>query len=214
MDKIVHSLKSFRYTKEIKEILSHIEPRLGDSTDIGEIFKELYENQIINELDFMAMETKIILNRFTMLMMKQFKGLDCGIYLFDEKEKKVWNGSTSSVAASYNEYSHGLSIENDIKEGDDIPIYLKRILAVSDVDKSEDIVSLNHKKDVLKAGYKAFCCSPLQYNEKMIGHTVLFSKIKKEFTDREIYLYHRYNELIEEQLANVKAHILSIIKAN
>lgn len=214
MDKIVHSLKSFRYTKEIREILSHIEPNLSEEKDIGEIFKELYENQIINESDFMAMETKMILNRFTMLMEKQFKGLDCGIYLYDEKEKKLWNGSTRSVAASYNEYSHGLSAVNDFNDGDEIPIYLKKVVAISDVEKSEDIVSLNHKKDLLKSRYKALCCSPLQYNEKMIGHTVLFSKKKKEFTDAEIYLYNRYNQLIEEQLAKVKAHILSIIKSN
>lgn len=212
MDKIIHSLKSFRYTKEIREILSEIEPTMKDKLDLSEIFKQLYKNNIISEVDLMAMETKMMLNRCTNILEHRIKGIDCGIYLFDEKDQNLWNGSTSNVAQHYNEYSHGLSAINDIQDGDKIPVYGKKVIAVSNVEKGEDIVSLNHKRDLLKAGYQALCCIPIQYNDKMVGHTVVFSKDVREFTIHEINMFKRGNEMIEEQLARVKSHLLSVIK--
>ncbi|WML49538.1 hypothetical protein RCG23_06000 [Neobacillus sp. PS3-34] len=212
MEKIVHSLKSFRYTKEIRKILSEIQPGFRDKHDLNSIFKDLYEKKIISEAEFMAMETKMLLNRFTLLMEHQFNDLNCGVYLYDEKEKKLWNGSSSRVEPLYNEYSHGLSVINDIPDGDDIPIYGKGVIAITNVEKGEDIISLNHKRDLLKSSYKSICCCPLQYNDKMIGHTVLFSKEIREFTPDDLNSFNRYNELIEEKLAKMKAHLLSVIK--
>lgn len=212
MDKIIHSLKSFRYTKEISKILSRIEPTMKNTLDLSEIFKELYKNDMISEADFVAMETKMMLHRCTRLLEHHVKGIDCGIYLFDEKEQKLWNASISKVSQHYNDYSQGLSTVNDIQDGDDIPVYGKEIVAISNVEKGEDIVSLNHKTDLLKAGYKAVCCIPIQYNDKMVGHTVVFSENIREFTIHEINMFSKGNEMIEEQLARVKSHLLSVIK--
>jgi hypothetical protein len=212
VEKIVHSLKSFQYTKEIKKILSQIQPGLTNKHDLNTIFKDLYENKIISEVEFMAMETKMMLTRFTNLMAHNFNNLECGIYLYDEKEKKVWNGSTSNVSPIYNEYSHGLSVENDIMDGDDLPIYGKNVVAIKNVDRGEDIISLNHKKDIIKSGYQSFCCSPIQFNDNMIGHMVMFSKEIREFSPYEVKLFSHYIVLIEEQLARTRTHILSVIK--
>lgn len=211
-DNIAQSLEKFIYTKEIKKILASIEPGLKNNQDLSTIFFNLYEKDLIGEHELVAFQTKFMLSQFTLLMERNFTELSCGIYIHDENEMKLWNGATANVSEGYNEYSSGLSTENDILEGDEIPVYMKEIVAIPDLERGEDITSLNHKKDLLKNGYQSVCCSPLNYHDHVIGHSVMYSKTKRIFTLNEINMFSMYNTLIEEKLGEIKNHLIPIIK--
>lgn len=211
-DNIAQSLKKFIYTKEIKKILASIEPGLKNNQNLSTIFLNLYEKDLIGEHELVAFQTKFMLRQYTSLMEHNFTELNCGIYIHDENEMKLWNGATANVSEGYNEYSSGLSTKNDVLEGDEIPVYMKEIVAIPDLERGEDITSLNHKKDLLKNGYHSVCCSPLNYHGHVIGHSVMFSKTKRIFTLNEINMFSMYNTLIEEKLAEIKNHLIPIIK--
>ncbi|WP_050181043.1 hypothetical protein [Domibacillus robiginosus] len=212
-DYLIQSLEKFVYTKEIRKILASIEPGLKNNKDLSAVFFHLYQKDLIGEYELVAFQTKYMLSQFTSLMERNFQNLDCGIYIHDENELKLWNGSTASVSAGYNEYSSGLSTENDILDGDKVPVYMKEIVSISDVERGEDITSLNHKKDLLKNGYRSVCCSPLTYKQHTIGHSVMFSTTKRIFTANEIKMFSMYNTLIEEKLAEIKNHLIPFIKS-
>ncbi|MCI2257005.1 GAF domain-containing protein [Domibacillus sp. PGB-M46] len=209
---IAQSLEKFIYRKEIKKTLSHIEPGLKNHKDLSTVFFSLYEKGIIGEDELAALQTKFMLNQFISLMEHHFKELSCGIYIHDENEKKMWNGAVKNVSPGYNEYSRGLSTVNDILDGDEIPVYSKHIVAIPDLERGEDITSLNHKKELLKNGYQAVCCSPLTYRGHIIGHSVMYSESKRIFTAEEINMFSMYMTLIEEKLAEIKNHLLPILK--
>ncbi|MBM7691198.1 hypothetical protein JOC77_000603 [Peribacillus deserti] len=212
MDEMAKSLQKFRYTKEIKKSLASIDPMLINNKDLSAVFVKLFEEQLISENDLMALNIKFKLSQFTSLMEHNFTGLKCGIYLYDEDEKRLWNGATSRVSNHYNEYSNGLSAVNDIAQGDDIPLYVKGIIPIPDVARGEDIISLNHKADLLKSGYHSICCSPVKHGNVMIGHTVMFSEKIKTFTIKEMRMFSRYNHLIEGKLMHMKHELISLIK--
>ncbi|MCA1029568.1 hypothetical protein LCL95_00820 [Bacillus timonensis] len=211
MDKIISSIKKFRLTKDIKDAISTINPSIK-SNDLSALMHQLYREELIGEVEYLTIETKVLLNRFCLLMEQKFSDLYCGVYLYDEQENKIWNGAVPHLPEGYNEYSNGCSVENDIVEGEEIPVSIQDILAVSDVERAEDITSLNHKKDILKHGLHAFCTSPLSYSGQSLGHTVMFSKQKRPFTNDELIQFSLYNRFIEEQLFKRKEQLLDVIK--
>jgi hypothetical protein len=212
MDKIAQSLKKFMYTKEITKILTNIDPMLKNQKDLSSIFFKLLEKEIISENELMALQTKSMLGQFSSLMERNFQELSCGLYLYDEKEMKLWNASTSSVNEGYNEYTQGLIVENDIIAGDEVPVYVKGTVNIPNVERGEDITSLNHKRDLLKHGYRSLCLSPLNHNGHMIGCTVMYSKQIRTFTVSEMAQFVQFNKLIEEKLVEMKNQLLTAIK--
>jgi hypothetical protein len=198
--------------KEIKKILPTFEPMLENNKDLSSVFFNLYQNDLISENEFMAFQTKFMLSQFSSLMERNFKNLNCAIYIYDEKDMRLWNGATSSIAEGYNEYTNGLSVENDIVPGDDVPIYVKGTVNIPDVERGVDITSLNHKEALLRNGYHALCLSPLNHGGHMIGCSVMFSKQVRTFTVHEMELFVRYNKLIEGKLVEMKNQLLSTIK--
>lgn len=213
MEYIVKSLRRFTLTKDIQKILLTVDPLLTNKNDLSDIFKKLYQKEIIGPDELLAIETKFSLGYFCQLVERYYKNTSCGVYLFDDHEKKLWNGATPNVPCDYNEYSHGLSAINDIKDGETIPIYTKGALAVGDIARGEDVTSLNHKKAVLRNGFNAYMTSPLNYKGKVIGHSLLLFKEKKTFTQTEIERFSRLSGMIEENLVITKNQLLSIIKS-
>jgi hypothetical protein len=212
VEKIVTSLKKHSLTKDIRKTLGTLDPILSKNNNLSDVFRKLYEEELIGEHELVSLETKTMLTQFCLLMEKNFDDLHCGVYVFDDKEKKLWNGATPTIPEGYNEYTNGLSVINDIKEGDNAPVYVKNTVAVGDVERGEDITSLNHKRDVLGNGLQSFCCSPLEHNGKMIGHSVMFSPNKRIYTAQEIRLFAQYNKLIEERLIDMKEQLITFIK--
>jgi hypothetical protein len=212
MEKITHSLQNFRLTKDIKKLLHQINPLLKDEKDLSVIFTKLYQQDLIGEQEFLAIQTKFMLNKFTEIMERNFTDLTCGIYLYEEKEKTLWNGASPSVASAYNEYTNGLVVKDDIVQGDEIPVYVKGSIAIPDLEKGEDLTSLNHKKDLLKSGYKSICLIPLEHNGHTIGHTTMFSKEIRTYTTEEMNAFAEYNKLIEGKLMEIKNLLITTIK--
>lgn len=213
MEEIVKSLREFTLTKEIQKILLTANPLLKNKHDILDVFKNLYQAEIIGADEFLAFETKFSLSHFCQLVERYDKNTSCGIYLYDENEKKLWNGATPNVPSDYNEYSHGLSAIHDIKDGEEIPIYTKGALAVGNIERGEDIVSLNHKEALLRNGFNAYMTSPLNYKGKVIGHSLLLYKEKKIFTQLEIERFAKLSGMIEENLVITKNQLLTIVKS-
>ncbi|ALC91258.1 hypothetical protein AM500_16760 [Bacillus sp. FJAT-18017] len=212
MEKITQSLQNYKLTKEVRNLIKNMEPYLRTKNDLSLLFKNLYLHELIGESEYIAFQTKFMLNDFTGIMERKFKDLSCGIYLYDEKDQKLWNGATSTINPAYNEYTNGLKVSNDIAEGDDLPLYIKNSIAIPNLDRGEDIISLNHKKDLIKSGYNAFCLVPLEHNGIRIGHTALLSKRVRDFTMKEITLVSEYNTLIEGKLAEIKNLLLTKLK--
>jgi uncharacterized membrane protein YfhO len=211
MKEVVQSLQKYSLTKDIRNTLRTINPLIRSNNDLSTILLRLYEEDIIGENEYLAIETKMMLKQFCLLLERKYKDLICGVYLHDENKNTLWNASTPNIPAGYNEYTNGMSTKLDIEDGDIVPVYVKDSLAVKDVERAEDITSLNHKRGLLENGLQSFCCSPLHYKGSMIGHTVAFSKSKRMFTMEEMALFLQYNKLIEEKLARIKDNLISTI---
>jgi hypothetical protein len=211
MQELVTSLKNYSLTKDIKEKLNSINPTINQN-DLSKVLYQFYKEELIGEAEFVTMETKALMNQFCFLMERKFPELACGVYLFDKEENKLWNGAVPNIPRGYSEYSNGITVKGDIEDGEEIPVYIKGILAVSDVDRAEDITSLNHKKDIMKNSLHAYCASPLSYNGHPIGHTVMFSTNKRVFSEAELNQFSLYNRFIEERLYQKKKQLLKFIK--
>ncbi|WEG10970.1 hypothetical protein PU629_12360 [Pullulanibacillus sp. KACC 23026] len=211
MDKIVTSLREFKLTNDIKNMISSIDPA-NKSTDLSAVLRGYYDKDLIGESEYLALETKIVLKRFCLLMEQKFNGLMHGVYLYDHKTNKVWNASVPNIPTGYNEYSNGASVEEDIQIGEHVPEQMKSILAVPDVDRAEDLTSLNHKKDLMKNGIYAYCSAPLSCNGSVIGHTAMFSKMKRDFSDKDLVQYNMCNQLIVENLLLKKEQLIRVFK--
>lgn len=211
MNEIVTSLKKFKLTHDIKKIISSIDPA-NKSNNISAVLRKYYSEDLIGETEYLTLETKILLTRFCLLLERKYPDLMCGVYLYDMEDNKMWNGAVPNIPNGYSDYSNGVSVEDDIQTGEIIPAQMKTVLAVHDIEKAEDLTSLNHKSDLIKNGIYAYCATPLTYNGSLIGHTALFSDHKRKFSNKELVQYTLYNRLIEENLVQRKDQLLRVIK--
>ncbi|MDB5052827.1 MAG: hypothetical protein JWM44_877 [Bacilli bacterium] len=92
------------------------------------------------------------------------------------------------------------------------PIYIRNTYTVSNIERSEDIVTLNHMKALKADGFKSYCSTPLEYQGNMIGHTVLFSDQLRDFSDNEINMLQDQRHQIEKRLSQIKDEVIFILK--
>ncbi|AOZ93607.1 GAF domain-containing protein [Paenibacillus crassostreae] len=212
MKDIIDSLKHFKLTKEIRTLLTQIHPMNKRQSDLYNVFKKLYDSELIGDQELFSLQTRLSLSHYCMTMEEKLNGLLCGAYLFEEDEKRLWFGAGPSIPDGYKEYSHGLDVKMDIPGGAEEPIYLRNTLIVSNIERGEDIVTLNHKKEMMADGFKSYCCTPLEYQGKMIGHTVLFSDQLRDFSGSEIDMFQDHRNQIEKRLSQIKDEIIFILK--
>lgn len=207
MDEIVESIKHFRFRKEISKMMSmHL--LKNRSHNVAGLFRLLYERELISKQEFFSIETKILLHRFCDLMERKFQGLLCAIYIYDENEKRLWNAAGRNVPQGYNEYTHGKEVEVDIQKGNELPVYLIKPRPIHDVERTEKIIP-RHQEEIIRNGIRAFCCIPLLFEKKTIGHMVMYSKEKRIFTMEELTLFTQFTHLIGEQLVQTKGQLIS-----
>jgi GAF domain-containing protein len=212
MKDIIDSLKHFKLTKEIRTILTQIHPMSTRESDLSNVFEKLYHADLIGRKELLSLETIMSLSQYCLSIEEKLNGLLCGVYLFEEDEKRLWVGAAPSVQNGYREYSHGLDVKLDISGGAEEPIYIKNTYIVSNVERSEDIVTLNHKKALMADGFKSYCSTPLEYQGNMIGHTVLFSDQLRNFSDYEINMLQDQRNQIEKRLSQIKDEMIFILK--
>ncbi|NHN34965.1 GAF domain-containing protein [Paenibacillus agricola] len=212
MKDIINSLKHFKLTKEIRTILTQLHPVNARQSDLSNVFEKLYHADLIGMQELLSIETRMSLSHYCMAMEEKLNGLLCVVYLYEEDEKRLWIGAGPSIPDGYKEYSHGLNVNMDIPGGAKDPIYIKNTLIVSNVERAQDIVTLNHKKKMMVDGFKSYCCSPLEYQGKLIGHTVLFSEQLRDFSDYEINMFQDHRNQIEKKLSQIKDDMIFILK--
>jgi GAF domain-containing protein len=212
MKDIIDSLKHFKLTKEIRTLLTEIHPMNTRQSDLSNVFEKLYHANLIGRQELGALETRMSLSHYCMAMEEKLNGLLCGVYLFEEDEKRLWFGAGPSIPDGYKEYSNGLDVNLDIPGGAEEPIYIRNTLIVTNVERGEDIVTLNHKKELMADGFKSYCSTPLEYQGNMIGHTVLFSDQLRDFSDYEINMFQDHRNQIEKRLFQIKDEMIFILK--
>jgi GAF domain-containing protein len=212
MKEIIDSLKYFKLSKEIRKLLTQIHPMNAGQTDLFKVFEKFYYADLIERQELLSLETRMSLSQYCLAMEEKLKGLLCVVYLYEEDEKRLWLGAGPSIPDAYKEYSHGLDVKMDIPGGAEEPIYIRNTLIVSNVEHGQDIVTLNHKKEMTADGFKSYCCTPLEYQGKMIGHTVLFSDQLRDFSDYEINMFQDHRNQIEKRLSQIKDEMIFILK--
>ena len=210
MQRIVTSLKSFQLSKDVRQAVARIDRRLAGQKNVSDLLQKLYREEWIGLEHYIYMETKLRLNRICATTEKNFGGEDVslGIYLFDQKEKRLWVGADPNVPGHYREYANGLCVASDITDEDGIPEYARQIVSIPDVDSSEHLVSLNHRRDLLKANIRAFCTTPLVIGDAVIGHANLYSPSARQWTNRDHLLLRRQVSAIEHRLLEVKERFI------
>ncbi len=205
MDRFVTSLRSFKLTKEIRRLLATMERQLPKDANVSNHLLELYREEWIGPEQYIYMETRMLLNRFCLATERLFPSEDVtmGVYFFDASSKRLWNGAGPNVPGSYTEYANGLSAIPDILS-DDAPEYVKTVLPIDDVDSSEHFVSLNHRRDLLRADIRAFCSVPLLHEHRVIGHVNLYSPRPRAWSMEESLLIRRQATGIEKRLLEVR----------
>ncbi|MEC0258643.1 hypothetical protein PAEVO_16070 [Paenibacillus sp. GM2FR] len=212
MEEIIESMKHYKLSKEIKKLLAQIHPMNKGQTDLSNLFEKLYHADLIGMQEKLSLETRMYLNQYCLAMEEKLNGMLCVVYLYEENEKRLWLGAGPSMPGSYKEYSHGLDVKLDILGGSEVPVYIRNVLIVDDIYRSEDLVTLNHKKAMLEDGFKSYCCTPLGYQDKMIGFTVLFSDQQRDFTDYEIDMFQDNRNQIEKKLSQIKDDMIFLLK--
>ncbi|WP_309122393.1 GAF domain-containing protein [Paenibacillus sp.] len=205
MDRVITSLRTFKLTKDIRRALETLDRRLPQESDVSNHFLKLYREEWIGPEQYIYMDTKLLLNRFCLSTERLFSERDVtiGVYFFDSAEKRLWVGADPSVPKHFSEYANGLFVIGDIVDGE-TPEYVKRVVPIGDVDRSEHLISLNHRKDLLKADLRSFCTVPLLHNGRVIGHMNLFSRQPKAWSSEEILLIRRQATSIERRLMDVR----------
>jgi hypothetical protein len=209
MSDIVKSLKHFQLEKEVRMLLKNINP-LITTNNLKSITSHLYLNNIIDRNDFLVINTKLLTNRFCNYIEATYPNLKCGIYLYDEHQKTIWNCAAPHVPEEYNEYSQGLFVGGDIAAGETDPIYVNKIIVVGDVVNSDDLISMNHRKELLKNGLLSFSTAPLKYKNKIIGYQVLYSFEKWEPQAKEVQAFFAYTKFLEENLLYIKQQLIEL----
>lgn len=204
MERIITSLRTVKLTKDIRRALVTMERRDPKEANLSNHLLELYREEWIGAEQYIYMETRLLLNRFCLATERLFPDSDVtmGVYFFDAGTKRLWVGAGPNAPASYNEYANGLSAIPDIVS-DGTPEYTKTVLPVNDVDSCEHFVSLNHRRDLLKAGIRAFCSVPLVHDGRVIGHVNMYSARPKVWSPAE-------SRLIESQAAGVERRLLDV----
>jgi GAF domain-containing protein len=168
----------------------------------------------LGKYEYLALETKMVLHQFCHLLERNDNNLTCGVYLYDEGENRLWNGATPNIPVHFNEYTNGMSTINDIQNGEDTPIYVKGSVVVGDIERGEDITTLNHKRYMLKSGFKSYTLLPINYQGQPIGHSAMFFNHKRVFTEKEIKIFSIYNRIIEEKLIGINDYLISTYKTS
>jgi GAF domain-containing protein len=212
MKDMIDSLKHFKLTKEIRTLLTQICPMNTRQPDLSNVFEKLYHADLIGRKELLSLETIMSLSQYCLSIEEKLNGLLCVVYLYEEDEKRLWLGAGPSIPDGYKEYSHGLDVKLDIRGGAEEPIYIRNTLIVSNVEHGQDIVTLNHKKELMADGFKSYCSTPLEYQGKMIGHTVLFSDHLRDFSDYEINMFQEHRNQIEKKLSQIKDDMIFILK--
>ncbi|TVY08060.1 GAF domain-containing protein [Paenibacillus cremeus] len=214
MDEIVASLKNFKITKEIRELLTSISRNHSKELNIAQVLLDCFQKDLLGSTEYIALRSKILMNRYLAYVRQQFPGFTHSIYLYEHETQKLWNSSVPDLLAAYNEYTHGLCVKNDVSAGSVNPDYIDKVLVIHDVERSDHYVNNNHRTELLKSQLHAFCAMPLLHNNNAFGHQVMFANNKNPFTDQDIQRYQAFGPLIGKELVSNKEVILKQIQAD
>ncbi|HZG55675.1 GAF domain-containing protein [Paenibacillus sp.] len=209
MQTIIASLRHHRLTKETRRLLGMTGAINSQDADISNHLLRLYREELIGAEQYIYIETKLLLNRFCLAAERLFPARDVsmGVYFYDAPAKRLWSGGGPNVPPGYTEYANGLSAIPDIVLGD-TPVYVNGVLPIDDVDSSEHVVALNHRRELLRSGISSFCAVPLTHEGNIIGHANLYSHRPKVWSPHEIMLIKHQARGIESKLLQAKARFI------
>jgi len=212
MDSIVRVLKDFKLNKEIRMLVNNLNPRLNGNLNLSDVFLELYREDMIDAEHYIYLHTKLLLNRYCVIGEKLMEkhNIMVGVYLYDQQHQKAWVGGAPHIPQGYLEYSNGLSLAQDIAPGNEIPIYIRNIIAIDNVKTSKNSIALNHQDGLLSNGLLSFCCIPILHKTSNIGHIILLTSDPFDWRKLDTSGIFSSAQFLEEKLLDNKERFIRI----
>jgi hypothetical protein len=214
VEEIVTSLQSYKLTKELKALLRHLQSAGGSSNNMAEHLLLLYQEDLIGRAEFLVMRASIVMKQYLNKLRSYLPDVQCGIYLYETRSRKIWNASHMGLGDEFNEYTQGLNVESDIYPQSAEPVYTQHHLIIDDVRKSEHPVVHNHRQAYLRAGIHSFLTLPLRHKGQAVGHQLIAAGRHHSFTGQEIEMLSAYSRMLELELSSVKRYMINQIQAN
>lgn len=212
MNEIVVSLAKTRLTKEIRTLIDAISPSYRGDWDLLRVFEDLYRMERIDRSTFLALAIGRRLSIACRHAEALHPGMACGIYLYEENAKRIYNAAAPNLPLSYNEYTHGLDCSVDISPAVENPLYVRLPVIVPNLYLSDNLTSLNHGEAMLSSGLKAYCSMPLYYRGMIIGHCVFYWRTSRRFSSVEIASLYAISNRISRTIRAGKADMMDFCK--
>ena len=209
MEKLIHSLQAHSLKKNVERIISSLDVKLQNGKDLSIVFLDLYNRDLISQSEYLFYKTKFIVQHTTSSIENVFRDGHCGIYVYDDVDKCVWNVFSNSMSNEFNVWINGLTIEKN-------PICLinNEYLFIQDILIDTPDLPKKYREILLKFGYRSLLVHPLMHNNQVQGYSVLLFKDLRTLNDKELPYFITKSNFLVEKLYSYRSHLMKVIRNN
>lgn len=108
----------------------------------------------------------------------------------------------------FNEYTQGLSVEQDVPDHYPAPVYTSTVFRIEDVLRSDHPVAANHREMYKQAAIQSFVTLPLLNGGESIGYQFISARCPRAFTEAELTFFSAASEYLVRELASIKSFMI------
>ncbi|CAI6079906.1 GAF domain-containing protein [Cohnella sp. JJ-181] len=209
MEEILASLKKFRETKELTKLLGRLDPAGRPDNNVATQLLRLYQEDLIGRAEYLAIRAKVVMGHYFNRMRHFYPEFKGGLYFYDTDAIRIWNASVSHLPDQLNEYTQGLSVEQDVPDHAPDPVYTSDMLLIEDVLRSDHPIAVNHYDMYDQASIRSFVTVPLLSGGESIGYQFISAEYAHRYTEEELSFLTAASEYLIQELAAIKPYMVA-----
>ncbi|HZG85145.1 GAF domain-containing protein [Paenibacillus sp.] len=188
MQEIVTYMKKYSLNKEVKRLLSVVNPLLARKETNIRVHLEALKDCVITEDEFRTIEAKIQLGRLCLDLEKLIPKTRVTLLFYDQEENRIYHGAAPSIPVEFFDFFETINEENLLDENCGScgrAIYSKTV-AITDI--ATDPVWQPFKEHAFRYGFRSCWSVPFFREEQVLGTFAIYSWLPLVPTRKQIRL--------------------------
>ncbi|SFA78284.1 hypothetical protein SAMN05216312_101454 [Cohnella sp. OV330] len=208
MEEVIISLKKFKTSKELAKLLARLDGGGGQDYNVSTNLLRLYQEDLIDRSEYLAIRAKVLMGHYFGRMRQCYPDLRGGLYFYDMDALRIWNASVAHFPDMFNEYTQGLSVEQDVPDRSPAPVYTSHAFGIEDVRRSDHPIAANHREMYEQASIQSFVTLPLLNGTESIGYQFISARCPRAFMEAELTFFSSASEYLIRELASIKPFMI------
>ena len=188
VQEIVRYMKKYSLSKEVKQLLSIVNPILTRKETNIRVHLEALKHSVITEDEFRTIQAKIMLGRLCLDLERLIPKTHVTLLFYDESENRIYHGAAPSIPVDFFDFFEIINEENRLDEncGSCGRAIYRKDIAVADI--ATDPVWRPYKEYAFRYGFRTCWSVPFFHEEQVLGTFAIYSGLLMTPTRKQIQL--------------------------